>query len=740
MTERRGPGGRSPKGRAALVRRLVGLGLTAAALLGGAPVTAADPTPQSPPTRPSAAPAVFDPFDAAPPLQAERLRGLRPEIARTILRGAPGGEIALAVLAYPASPAAERARVALFVEIDGATFLDSNQSKTAQVEIYAYALTSAGAVGGYLAEAFTLDVGRHGEVVWSGGLRFVGWLELPAGSYELRVMVHNARSLAHGLVFTPLEVPATTTDKPALLPPMFAGSRVRQAWLAIRGRGGWRSLGESVYPFAAEGRALLPAARPVLVSGRRAGAFLLADRLPQAKLSCWLELLGGPTDEALPGERTVISRAPVEIGQTVSDHQGLASRAVSFVAPAAPPGRYDLRLTIDSPTGSIATPTLEVLLVEAQPQDRELTWSDLRAWDSPKAPPPEPDPTIAESRMTRTPQSPAGRGLRRLAARYRQALGSSLGEASARSAALVDLELEALGRSGEEPLERLQTAELLAAAELGRQQADLLLPLISVHDDLFHLYRRRHLFSLVAHTRRLLESLAEFYAALGGKPDVAAGVLASVGGYMQELRAPGDSRRLFSRALVHDPTNPPALLGLALSYEKYGDYTRAVERLESLLAARPELDEARLRLALNLERTGDRLRFREILGELAATERAGWVSAIACQELARSLLEAGAPEEAATVLERAVEQMPKRQALRILLAHVYDRQGQLERSWKSLEQTAGAARSDLRSERLTYDEWANGPLDRARRALAEDAKRLRQGLHAAIGTAETAGR
>ncbi|MFQ5351103.1 MAG: hypothetical protein ACE5EG_11725, partial [Thermoanaerobaculia bacterium] len=465
---------------------------------------------------PAGEPLVLDPFEDTTPLQAERLRGLRPEIARRILRGAPGGEIALAVTAYPTPAAAGRSRVALFVEIDGATFLSSNQSRTAQVEIYAYALTAAGVVDGYLAEAFALDVGRQGERVWSGGLRFVGWLELPAGDYELRVLVHNARSLAHGMVFAALEVPAVAPDRPSLLPPVFVAPRLHDSRLPIRGRGGWQTAVGPVYPFSAAGQALLPLACPVLVSGRRASAYLLAERLPLSKPSGWLELLGDRTGNSERGERPVIGRAPLELVEPEDGDGRLASRRVGFFAPAAPPGRYDLRLTLHSPTGTLTTPTLEVLLVEAEPQDRGLVWSDLRALESPAMPVPEPETVAQVLPVTRDHQVPKSRGVRRLATRYRQAVAASLAADGGRPTPLIDFELAALGRSGEEQLTRLRTAELLVAAALGRQQADLLLPLIALHDELFRLYRRRQIFSLVAHSRRLIESLAEFYAELGG--------------------------------------------------------------------------------------------------------------------------------------------------------------------------------------------------------------------------------
>ncbi len=636
----------------------------------------------------------------------------------------------MAVLALPL-PAAD-GRVAVFVEIDGASFLAANQANVAPVEIYAYALTPDGTVAGYMAEAFTLDVARHGEAVWNGGLRFAGWLGLTPGTYELRIMVTNARSLARGLQFVRLEIPVAD-QQPAVLPPLFAGPQRRDPWLGVRGRAGWRPAGEPAYPLTVGSRPMLPAARPVLVVGRAVTAQLFAGGLLQAPIRGSVELLGEEPAADAPynpnAGRPIVATASFDIAEGERGADDVASVAVHFVPPAASPGRYSLSVKLETAAGTIVTPTIDVLLVDAGPKDRELLWSDLKGLDRGIAPPP-----IAAAESGERPT--AGglqsvrvvRAVRRLAARYRQALASSVRGGERRPAALLDFELGALGDHAEEPLTRLRQAEIQVAADLGRRRADLLLPMIGMHEDLLDLYRQRQLYSLVGHTRRLIELLAELYVELGGAPETAADALASLAGRMQEMRAISNSRRLFGRALEHAPHNPPALLGLAESYEKYGEYAQAVAQLEQLVSARPDLTEARLRLAVNLERIGDRQRYRALLSTIAVGDGTDWVRAIACEELARSLLEAGALEEAESVLQTALERMPERQALWILLAHVHDRQELPKRSWQSLESVYAAPEAVPRSERLVYDKWPNGPLELARLALRQAAEDLRSSL------------
>ena len=138
--------------------------------------------------------AVLGTLQFGPVLTTHRLRGLRPEVIGAMFSAADGGDLPIEVLALALGQS-----VALFVEIDGADFLRHNQAEVARVEVYVYALADGSRVAAHLAEMFTVDVGALGESIWQSGLKFNGSLELPAGSYELRVQVLNYQSGARGM-------------------------------------------------------------------------------------------------------------------------------------------------------------------------------------------------------------------------------------------------------------------------------------------------------------------------------------------------------------------------------------------------------------------------------------------------------------------------------------------------------------------------------------------------------------
>lgn len=665
----------------------------------------------------------IDFFSVGPVLQARKLRGLKAEVAGLLMGSPGGGAIAFEALATPLRGSGGKANVPLFIEIDGPTFLEANQHSTARAEVYAYALGADGQVVSYLAEVFAIDIQELGEAVWQSGLKFYGHLELPPGEYRLRVLIRNYRSGAAALREIALTVP--TFDQPFVFP-IFSPPANRDAWLPVRE---WDSPAE--YPLWVDERAVSPLVRPVLVAGRRSQAHVLAHGLPGRGAQGRVELLPASAltqssisgQDAAVGEGAAIATATLEAVRQSSAAGEIETIAVAFEAPQVDPGSYALRVVL----GGVTSETVPVLVLQQGTRDRSLLWTDLRGQLGGGIRVREDTTTAARSTDPRStdrrsrPAKREQRQIRKLAAGYRQAL-ALLGtddRGSAARSALLELESGVLTDG---TLEVLKSAQVSVAKQLCDKDVESLIPVLALHDDLYNTYRKRSLYSLGFHARAVVELLAELYAERGGTRGshvVAARVLASLGGHLQAANLPSSSRRLYRRALEHDPQNLAALLGLATSYERYGDYSRAVTVLEDLAAAHPSSGEGLLRLAINLDRLGVRGRSRSLTERVVELEAPSWIRSLAHQKLARILVETGSLDRAAQLLETSLEEVPAQSGSIYLLAHIYDRQKQ---PYKSLELLDGVATSPNPSPRKTYDSWPEAPLKAIRQELSAAAE------------------
>ncbi len=679
------------------------------------PATGAGAARQIAGTTPS--PSAYSEIESSALARARRLRGLRLGAVAQLLGGDARGEIALAAVALPTA-ATEPAPVAVLIEIDGAGFLSSNKARVAAVEVYVYALTEAGRVAAFLAEGFAVDVEAVGQAVWNSGLKFYGRLDLEAGAYELEVLVRNAGSGAKGRTTTRLRVPTAADREGHPLPPLFAEPAGRDSWQAVLGA----SLAEAGAlggPFESDGPPLMPAARPVLLAGRSHEAVLYTQGPDRPVPAGWLEI-HRHGDES----RTAAARVAIEAGADPGTAAPAGRVPFRFTVPELEPGRYRLRLSLSNGEGTTRlSDPISALIAAGQAQDRALLWSDLRWLAGPRAEAPAAAPVAPGAKRARPRREAARRRARQLSQSYRKVL-DLLQEGSEDDArnALFELEASAVGRKKRDPLTSLRAAELAVAGDLGAGHPERILPLAVLHESLYQRYRQRRLFSLVGHTRFMLSALGELHAELGGPPELTAGILSSLAGRLQEAYLPEGSRVLFTRALQHVDEHPAALLGLALAHEKQAQYSQATDYLQRLVDSHPRVREGRLRLAVNLDRLGDRRRFAELLAALLEPGTDDWVASLAAQELARFHLKTGAGNRAIELLEQAMERMPTRQALRHLLAHAYDRQGRDAESLAMLDGVRARAGGGP-SARLRYDSWANQPLEAARAELTAAAAR-----------------
>lgn len=299
---------------------------------------------------------------------------------------------------------------------------------------------------------------------------------------------------------------------------------------------------------------------------------------------------------------------------------------------------------------------------------------------------------------------------------------------------LEAFELDAVGDDPQNRAPRLGRGELAAARALSQKSSDALWTLLGAHHDLYFRHRKGHRPYLELQGRQLVRSLADLAAERGDDALrlAASGALASIGStLLYEGRAAGFE--LLERSLLLDPMNEPAHLSLAAYYEKFGGpYERAVEWLDQLVLRRPDSREGRLRLAINLLRLeGPAASSWPLAREdavhhferLIADPQNDWISSLAFQELAR--FHRDRPEQAALLLEQALELRPDDSEVRIQLTYLYDRLGRAEKSRLLAEEIgasfAGPAGDPGASPRGRYNRWSSEALAVARRELQEGA-------------------
>jgi tetratricopeptide (TPR) repeat protein len=313
-----------------------------------------------------------------------------------------------------------------------------------------------------------------------------------------------------------------------------------------------------------------------------------------------------------------------------------------------------------------------------------------------------------------------------LAAAYRDVL-LVLG-ASGRDAALSALfEFESGYMEGRHPkeVEQLLEAEVEVVRWLGTRDLEAVVPLLSLHHDAYRLYTERGVPILAGHSSRLAASVADLYAREGnseGSRVLGARALATLGIYAQQMGVKLQGLGLLLAALEFDPDSEAALLGLATTHERSGNYHRAAEYLLELLQAYPEHREGRLRMAVNLYRLGSADDAVRLLSNLTSEPENDWVATVAYQELARIHRETERIEVAEEVLWEGLERFPENGRLRTQLALILDLRRLPKRSLSVIEELdREAVRVGSPSARRLYGMGPGDAYAKARAALDESA-------------------
>jgi VWFA-related protein len=222
------------------------------------------------------------PYQEMHPLERDLLT------ADAIAIAAPRHEIGLSAIAAPFRAGAGPAYVPVILEIDGKSLL-ATKAQRYRLDLYAYATTVDGEFRAFFHRELGIDTRAGGESLARGGVKYYGHVELPTGSYQLRVLVRDGDNGRLGAVVLPLRVPDYASARPELLPPFFFDAPGR--WNLVRERESSPD-GSVVYPFVVGGEPFVPRAAARFRAGERPQVFLAGYDLSAGDLEIVASWLG----------------------------------------------------------------------------------------------------------------------------------------------------------------------------------------------------------------------------------------------------------------------------------------------------------------------------------------------------------------------------------------------------------------------------------------------------------------
>ncbi len=614
-----------------------------------------------------------------------------------LLSGQAGGEVDGALVWALAGRAEDgRARVPFAIEVDGAALLRDDAGRRLTLGIYAYVVDDDGRVVAHLAQGLLLDRDPFAAAIAGSGLKFVGRFDLAPGSFALRVMVRNHGTGAFFMSWSLLEVPLPGDPSPRLPPPLVPDRAA--SWVLARQAG--------VEPLleVGPGRRILPAARPTLAENRPLELFL-GDH-------GW-----GPA--ARVGVRVVN-----DLGRTVAEPAselepaaaaGPEFRRVALSPVDLPPGPYTLIVTVDEAAGDGAL--RQALRIEVVPPQAERSWA-AAAEPAARA---AAEPAAGAAR-------PRGRELREAYLRGLTALAA--GDADGARLAVAELERAALSPFTPRGQRELAAAEQKVLAELAAIEPWSLAPVALLHRRLERSYSARSQGPLAAHARTLAVDAAERLGRLQPGNDFSAPLMVAVAVDLAQANAGAAARELLERTLRLEPDCEPALLALGFSLERAAEHQQAAATYGRLVELRPDHHEGRLRLALNLIRTGRRPEGEAGLRGLLGAGTPTWVATLAAQELVRLLIAEERLENAGEAARAALLRTPGDQRQWILLASILHSQGRRPEVLEALRALPAASRGV--APRARYSEWPDLGAAASQSRLGELARGAESRLAAAL--------
>ncbi|MCG6949937.1 MAG: hypothetical protein LJE93_13585 [Acidobacteria bacterium] len=603
-----------------------------------------------------------------------RIGAVEARTGALLLSGQAGGDVKGSLIWSLADRAPDgRTNVPYVVEVDGRSLMAGRTRGAIAVGLYAYVVDDDGRVVDHSERGVILDPAIYEDRITACGLKFSGAFALPAGRYALRVMVRNQRSERFFMSWSLVTVPSEDDSSPQLLPPLFPDEGSQ--WLMIR----QGDTDDAVISGNCGG--VFPSARPAVVEDHPA--------------EVWLG--GGGWGR---GARVSI-RIQNDVGRTVSEPNVSLSASGSggfefhraVLSPIdLPPGEYTLIVSLtDDQSSEVLRRALPILVVrEGEPpawpaslrneNDQVLTHSESR---------PEPASKLRKNEI----RSAYRRALRTLAN----------GDAVSGRRQVADLERRVAKAPSRKALNALGEAEYAESKALAARDPACLMPLALLHRELYRSYLARSEGALAMHARKMTITSAQQLARLDPGNSFSSGLMVNFARDLAQAGASSAARALLEQTLYYSPDYQPALLSLGFSFERSGEYFDAAVNYRRSVDIAAGSDEGRLRLAINLIRTGRAVGGVEHLRRLIRGPARPWIQKIAAQELVRYLIERGEMGEAERVARQALVRLPEDQRIHILLAAILEQSNRHGQAIEQVRELPPASRGV--SPRARYGEW-----------------------------------
>jgi len=608
-------------------------------------------------------------------LEAVEIGAVKASTGGLLLSGQAGGDVEGALIwSLAGRDESGRVDVPFVIEVDGGTLLEGRNSRRMAIGIYAYVIDEEGRVVDFIAQGLVLDSEAYRDKISGSGLKFVGRFTLEPGDYTLRVMVQNNGTGSYFMSWSILTLLATDDLSPQLLPPLFPDPET--PWTIAKQHGD-----EATFSLESWG-GVLPAARPTLVENQPAEVYLG----------------GGGWDESAVIEIRILN----EIGRTVFEPLvrftdpplgDFQFRRIALTEVDLPPGDYSLVVTLaDESAGEVLRRATRLTVVGE---------GEKRGWAGAG------NPAVVAGPSASAEGAEAARKLNKkdIRAAYRRAL-RPLGEGDAVTARqrVAELERRVVVGPSRTALSTLSEAELAEAKALAKANPACLMPLALLHRDLYRGYSARREGLLASHARKMAITFAEELGRAKPYFGFSEGLMVNFASDLAQAGASSAARGLLEKALRLNPGYRPAMLSLGFSFERNSDYLEAASTYQSLVDTYPGFEEGRLRLGVNLIRTGRDAAGEELLRGLLGTGARPWIEAIAAQELVRLKVEKmKLLPEAEREVRAALELIPDDQRLWILLAAILVKSGRHDEAIEALSDLPPAGRGV--SPRARYAEW-----------------------------------